>query len=74
LWSDEHAAATDRIIERWYPQKRFGFIRPTGALKATTFFHESEASGDWDIAEGLAVSYDVTSSPKGARATNVEAA
>jgi cold shock CspA family protein len=62
------------VVERWYPAKRYGFIKPAGAFKATVFFHESELGGEWDVSEGLTVTYHVETSPKGVRAMRVEAA
>ena len=62
------------VIERWHFERRFGFIRPTGSARATVFFHESEVGGEWDVAEGQAVTFVLTSTPKGDRAERVEAA
>ena len=62
------------VIERWHFERRFGFIRPTGASRASVFFHESALGGEWEVSEGQAVTYDLTSSTKGDRESRVEMA
>ena len=58
---------------KWFSdQKGYGFITPEGGAK-DVFVHFSALQGEGfkTLAEGQAVSFDITQGPKGEQATNV---
>lgn len=63
-------------IVKWFnDSKGFGFIAPDGGGE-DLFAHFSaiQSQGFKTLAEGQRVSFDVTSGPKGAQASNIQAA
>jgi CspA family cold shock protein len=59
-------------IKKIAVDKGFGFIRPDNGEQDVFFHHSSVADGAFEsLNEGQAVSFEVTSSPKGPRAENV---
>ena len=60
------------IIKWFSDQKGYGFITPEGGAK-DIFVHFSALQGEGfkTLAEGQAVSFDITQGPKGEQAANV---
>ena len=59
---------------KWFnDEKRFGFIRPTRAVRTCSFTRADIAQGS-TLEEGAKVSYDAEDSDRGPKAVNVKPA
>ena len=57
-------SAVEGVVRKWFNEKRFGFVQPSGG-GADVFFHSSAVEGGLQPRPGLAVSFGVGSDAKG---------